>query len=142
MERADGPDEEVTGRARLARAPGRDRRRFHRPFLLPRGSRQSPDQNAERLRVPQRTLYSDGRRALLIVHQDIDAAGRDGTCWGVVNAVNPQGVRVHGFKQPTAIENGHNFLWRVHAQAPARGQNAVRRSGDRVGARKRVTTRA
>jgi PPK2 family polyphosphate:nucleotide phosphotransferase len=73
----------------------------------------------------QRKLYGDGRHALLIVLQGLDAAGKDGVCWHVVNAMDPQGCRVQGFKQPTAAEAAHDFLWRIHPHAPARGEVAV-----------------
>ena len=57
--------------------------------------------------------------------QGIDAAGKDGTCWHVMTAMNPQGTTVTGFKQPTEAELAHDFLWRVHPHAPGRGQVAV-----------------
>ena len=73
----------------------------------------------------QRKLYADQRRALLIVLQGIDSAGKDGTCWHVIGAMDPQGVHVTGFKQPTALELQHHFLWRVEPHAPARGQVSI-----------------
>ncbi len=73
----------------------------------------------------QRTLYGDGSKALLIVLQGIDGAGKDGTCWHVMSAMDPQGVHVTGFKQPTPAELGHDFLWRVHARAPQKGEIAI-----------------
>ena len=68
----------------------------------------------------QRTLYGDRSKALLIVLQGIDGAGKDGTCWHVISAMDPQGVQVTGFKQPTPEELAHDFLWRVHPHAPAK----------------------
>jgi len=73
----------------------------------------------------QRLLYGEKRHSLLIVLQGIDAAGKDGVCWHVVKAMNPQGVDVTGFKQPTAEDLAHDFLWRVHPHAPALGKVAV-----------------
>lgn len=73
----------------------------------------------------QKKLYGERKHALLIVLQGIDAAGKDGTCWHVVSSMNPQGTSVHGFKQPTAEELGHDFLWRVHPHAPALGNVSV-----------------
>ena len=61
----------------------------------------------------------------MIVLQGIDGAGKDGTCWHVVSAMDPQGVSVTGFKQPTAEERDHDFLWRVHPHAPGLGQVSV-----------------
>jgi PPK2 family polyphosphate:nucleotide phosphotransferase len=69
----------------------------------------------------QERLYADGRHALLIVLQGMDAAGKDGTVRHVFRGVNPQGVRVHSFKQPTPREAAEDFLWRVHAAAPPKG---------------------
>jgi PPK2 family polyphosphate:nucleotide phosphotransferase len=79
----------------------------------------------EKISKLQRTLYGDRSKALLIVLQGIDGAGKDGTCWHVISAMDPQGVRVTGFKQPTAEELAHDFLWRIHAHAPAKGEIAV-----------------
>jgi PPK2 family polyphosphate:nucleotide phosphotransferase len=81
--------------------------------------------NVARLTRLQELLYAERRHALLIVLQGIDAAGKDGTCWHVMTAMNPQGTTVTGFKQPTADELAHDFLWRVHPHAPGRGQVAV-----------------
>jgi PPK2 family polyphosphate:nucleotide phosphotransferase len=78
-----------------------------------------------RLTHLQYLLYAEKKRALLVVLQGIDAAGKDGTCWHVMSAMNPQGTTVTGFKQPTAEERAHDFLWRVHRHAPALGQVAV-----------------
>ena len=73
----------------------------------------------------QRKLYADRTRALLIVLQGIDGAGKDGTCWHVISAMDPQGVHVTGFRQPTPLELAHHFLWRVEPHAPARGRVSI-----------------
>jgi PPK2 family polyphosphate:nucleotide phosphotransferase len=73
----------------------------------------------------QHLLYSERRHALLIVLQGLDAAGKDGVCWHIIRGMNPQGTSVLGFKQPTAEELAHDFLWRVHPHAPALGRVAV-----------------
>ena len=73
----------------------------------------------------QRMLYGEKRHAVLIVLQGIDAAGKDGVCWHVMKGMNPQGVSVTGFKQPTPEERAQDFLWRVHPHAPGLGQVAV-----------------
>ena len=78
-----------------------------------------------RLTELQYRLYAEKKHALLIVLQGIDAAGKDGTVWHVMTAMNPQGTTVTGFKEPTPIELAHDFLWRVHAHTPAKGQVAV-----------------
>lgn len=79
----------------------------------------------QRITDLQRTLYADRGHSLLIVLQGIDGAGKDGTCWHVISAMDPQGVRVTGFKQPTEKERDHDFLWRIHPHAPGRGRVAV-----------------
>ena len=73
----------------------------------------------------QRLFYGDRSRSLLIVLQGIDGAGKDGTCWHVISAMDPQGVKVAGFKQPTSEERDHDFLWRIHPHAPGKGEVAV-----------------
>jgi PPK2 family polyphosphate:nucleotide phosphotransferase len=73
----------------------------------------------------QYLLYAEKKHALLIVLQALDAAGKDGTVNHVMSAMNPQGTAVTGFKQPTPEELAHDFLWRVHQHAPARGTIAI-----------------
>jgi len=81
--------------------------------------------NVAKLTHQQYLLYAEKKHALLIVVQGIDAAGKDGTCWHVITAMNPQGTTVTGFKQPTEIELVHDFLWRIHPHAPGLGEVAV-----------------
>lgn len=73
----------------------------------------------------QEKLYGERQHALLIVLQGIDAAGKDGVCWHVIQGMNPQGTAVVGFKQPTPEEIAHDFLWRVHPHTPGKGRVAV-----------------
>jgi PPK2 family polyphosphate:nucleotide phosphotransferase len=70
-------------------------------------------------------LYADARYALLVVLQGRDASGKDGTISHVFSAVNPQGCNVAAFKQPTELEQRHDYLWRVHQQVPARGMIGI-----------------
>ena len=79
----------------------------------------------DRITKLQRLLYGEKRHGVLIILQGIDAAGKDGTCWHVMRAFNPQGVDVTGFKQPTAEESEHDFLWRIHPHTPGRGRIAI-----------------
>jgi PPK2 family polyphosphate:nucleotide phosphotransferase len=79
----------------------------------------------ERLRKLQYRLYAEHERSLLIVLQAADAGGKDGTVRHVFGAFNPQGASVRPFKVPTPEEAAHDFLWRVHAAAPARGHIAI-----------------
>ena len=83
------------------------------------------DVTLERITALQEMLYAEGEQALLIVLQGIDTAGKDGVCWHVIRAMNPQGCSVHGFKQSSAEELPHDFLWRIHRQVPGQGRVAV-----------------
>jgi PPK2 family polyphosphate:nucleotide phosphotransferase len=69
----------------------------------------------------QERLYAESRQALLVVLQAMDAGGKDGTVKHVFSGVNPQGVRVTSFKQPTPEEVAHDFLWRIHPNVPRKG---------------------
>lgn len=69
----------------------------------------------------QRKLYADGRFALLLVFQAMDAAGKDGTIRSVLSGVNPAGCRVSSFKAPSSRELDHDFLWRTTCELPPRG---------------------
>lgn len=73
----------------------------------------------------QYLLYANHGPSLLIVLQGLDAAGKDGTIRHVFSGMNPQGVRVAAFKQPTPEEASHDFLWRAHKAAPARGEVVI-----------------
>jgi len=75
----------------------------------------------ERIADLQARLYAEHRRSLLIVLQAMDTGGKDGTIKGVFQGVNPQGCRVASFKAPSQEELDHDFLWRYHEQAPAKG---------------------
>jgi PPK2 family polyphosphate:nucleotide phosphotransferase len=70
----------------------------------------------------QELLYADHKRAVLIVLQGMDSAGKDGTIRRVFRGVNPEGVRVASFKTPSVLESEHDFLWRVHPEVPAQGE--------------------
>jgi PPK2 family polyphosphate:nucleotide phosphotransferase len=92
-------------------------------------SRSKTESATEALEGPladlQGRLWAEGTRALLVVLQGLDASGKDGTVRKVFRGMDPQGVRVTPFKAPTAVELAHDFLWRIHANAPARGELAV-----------------
>ncbi|MCA8975524.1 MAG: polyphosphate kinase 2 family protein [Planctomycetes bacterium] len=78
-----------------------------------------------RLERLQEALYAQGRHRLLVVLQAMDAGGKDGVVRTVFDGVNPQGVRVTCFKQPTPAELARDYLWRVHQHVPAAGQIAI-----------------
>ncbi len=83
------------------------------------------DRQIERLDDLQRVLYADDRHSLLLVFQAMDAAGKDGTIRAVLSGVNPAGCQVHSFKQPSAEELDHDFLWRTNRRLPERGRIGV-----------------
>lgn len=82
-------------------------------------------QQVERIARLQYLLYADASQSLLIVLQGLDAAGKDGLIRHLFSGVNPQGVSVIAFKKPTEIEAAHDFLWRIHRAAPAKGEIAI-----------------
>lgn len=69
----------------------------------------------------QNLLFAESRHAILIVIQGMDASGKDGVIRNVFGKLNPQGVMVKSFKEPTPEELSHDFLWRVHSAAPRKG---------------------
>ncbi|GAC1424465.1 MAG: polyphosphate kinase 2 family protein [Ktedonobacteraceae bacterium] len=73
----------------------------------------------------QELLAAAQHHSLLIVLQGMDTSGKDGTIRHVFSSVNPQGCEVHSFKAPTQEELLHDFLWRIHRVAPARGTIGV-----------------
>jgi PPK2 family polyphosphate:nucleotide phosphotransferase len=73
----------------------------------------------------QRLYNASNRYALLLIFQGMDAAGKDGAIRHVMSGVNPQGCQVFSFKQPTADELEHDFLWRTTYRLPERGQIAI-----------------
>lgn len=79
----------------------------------------------ERMGKLQYLLYADGDQSLLVVLQALDAAGKDGVIRHLFSGINPQGTLVFGFKQPSKVESEHDFLWRIHACAPAKGQIVI-----------------
>ena len=73
----------------------------------------------------QGALYAEKSQSLLIVFQALDCGGKDGTIRKVFQGLNPQGIRVASFKRPSEAELEHDFLWRIHPHAPARGMISV-----------------
>lgn len=78
-------------------------------------------ENIERMTRLQDKLYADGREGLVVMFQAMDAAGKDSTIKRVMSGVNPQGVSVYSFKQPSSEELAHDYLWRAIAHLPKRG---------------------
>ncbi len=85
-------------------------------------------QTAEQLELLtelQDRLWAEAKRAVLVVLQGIDAAGKDGTIKKVMEAFNPQGCPVSSFKVPSTEELAHDYLWRVHQRVPRKGEIGV-----------------
>jgi PPK2 family polyphosphate:nucleotide phosphotransferase len=79
----------------------------------------------EALGESQYRLFAHGRYALLLIFQALDAAGKDSTIRRVFSGVNPSGLRVTSFKEPSKVELAHDFLWRTTPALPERGTVAV-----------------
>jgi PPK2 family polyphosphate:nucleotide phosphotransferase len=73
----------------------------------------------------QYRLYAERKKALLIVFQGIDTSGKDSTIRHVISAFNPQSCTVKAFKEPTIEDLSHDFLWRIHKSAPAKGEIVI-----------------
>jgi PPK2 family polyphosphate:nucleotide phosphotransferase len=96
--------------------------------LLPGGKSEAKEQLAaivERLAEVQELLYAGHERKLLIVLQGMDTSGKDGTIRHVMRGFNSQSTRVVPFRKPSEEELDHDFLWRVHAKVPAKGETVV-----------------
>lgn len=89
------------------------------------------DQNEEskklsdKLKQLQEKLYAEHQLKLLVILQAMDTGGKDGVIHRVFEGVNPQGVRVVHFVEPTPEELAHDFLWRVHKQVPGKGEIVI-----------------
>jgi PPK2 family polyphosphate:nucleotide phosphotransferase len=81
--------------------------------------------DVEQLSELQRVLYADGRYALLVIFQAMDAAGKDSAIRHVLSGVNPQGVDVRSFKAPSAEESKHDYMWRCVKALPEKGRIGV-----------------
>jgi PPK2 family polyphosphate:nucleotide phosphotransferase len=73
----------------------------------------------------QNLMYAEAKHSVLIILQGPDASGKDGAIRKVFGRLNPQGVRVQSFKEPTPEELSHDFLWRIHNHTPAKGMIQV-----------------
>lgn len=79
----------------------------------------------EEMQQWQERLFAANQYGLLVVLQAMDAAGKDGTIKHVFARLNPAGVHVHSFKQPTSEEKDHDYMWRVNKALPERGEIGV-----------------
>ena len=81
--------------------------------------------NIKKMITLQGKLYADDRYSMLLIFQAMDAAGKDGTIKHVMSGLNPQGTQVFSFKQPSAEELNHNYLWRINKALPERGRIGI-----------------
>jgi PPK2 family polyphosphate:nucleotide phosphotransferase len=88
-------------------------------------AKEANEKNLRKLSELQEVLYAESKRSLLVVLQAMDAGGKDGAISHIFSGVNPQGCAVTSFKSPSTLERSHDFLWRVHAHAPARGMIGI-----------------
>jgi len=94
-------------------------------FGITENAKKIIEQNTKEIASLQDKLYADGKNAVLIIFQAMDAAGKDSAIKHVMSGVNPQGVKVFNFKQPSSEELSHDYLWRAIKVLPARGKIAI-----------------
>ncbi len=78
-----------------------------------------------RIDTLQYRLFAENMRSVLLVLQGLDASGKDGVVRRVFEGVNPTGIKVVSFRAPVGVEREHDYLWRVHAEMPSRGEVGV-----------------
>lgn len=83
------------------------------------------ERNTEITRELAYRLYAEDSRAVLLVLQGMDTAGKDGTIRTVLTGINPQSCQIASFKQPSSEELDHDFLWRIHKAAPRHGEIGI-----------------
>lgn len=88
-------------------------------------TKRKTERMARRIGDLQHILYAEKKRNLLIVFQGMDASGKDGATRKVFSFCNPTGINAYPFRKPTEEEFAHDFLWRIHKQAPAQGHIKV-----------------
>ena len=108
------------GKFKVADAPTRAKKNPGR-----KTNKKKLEEANERLEDLQRVLYADDRHSLLLIFQAMDAAGKDSTIRAVFSGVNPAGFQVSSFKQPSANELDHDFLWRTAQRLPQRGRIGI-----------------
>ncbi len=106
---------------KLSRLPTR----VHPLYKSPKDYHAILEEHVAALSEQQQMLYASGRNALLLIFQGMDAAGKDGAIRHVMSGINPQGCEVFSFKQPSAEELSHDFLWRTNRHLPERGRIGI-----------------
>jgi PPK2 family polyphosphate:nucleotide phosphotransferase len=98
---------------------------FVDPDVNKSDAKKALEANRARIADGHMRLYAERRQSLLIVLQGLDTAGKDGVVTHILRSVNPLGCRVTNFKQPSAEEQAHDFLWRAHRVTPDHGAIAI-----------------
>ena len=88
-------------------------------------AKKAAKKRAERIADLHQQLVAEGKHSVLIVLQGMDASGKDGAMRNVFGPCSPFGLRAVGWKKPTEEEFAHDFLWRIHKQAPAKGEMVI-----------------
>ncbi len=83
------------------------------------------EDNLKQMEELQDKLYAEAENGVLIIFQALDAAGKDGAVKHVFSGLNPQGVTVYNFKQPSSEELSHDYLWRAAKNIPQRGRIVI-----------------
>ena len=109
--------DEDAGATPLRKAGGKDKAKER--------ERQATGQLIDQLSVCQEMLFASRRHKVLLVLQGMDTSGKDGTIKALFGGVSPMGMRAVGFRAPSEEERAHDFLWRVHRQAPGRGEIVI-----------------
>ncbi len=94
-------------------------------FKSKKGYKKLLEEQVDELSSLQHLHYASNHYALLLIFQGMDAAGKDGAIRHVMSGVNPQGCQVFSFKQPSAEELEHDFLWRTTRRLPERGRIGI-----------------
>lgn len=89
------------------------------------GASEILEKNIKKMSELQDKLYAQDKYSLLLIFQAMDAAGKDGTIKHVMSGLNPQGTQVYSFKQPSAEEVDHGYLWRINKALPERGRIGI-----------------
>ncbi len=98
---------------------------FKDGFKSKKAAKNQLEKDIEIMSKLQYRLYAENRKALLIIFQAMDAAGKDGAIKHVLSGINPQGCEVHSFKHPSLEELDHDYLWRHYTKLPDRGRIGI-----------------
>jgi len=88
-------------------------------------ARKATKKRARRIAELHQQLVAEGKHSVLIILQGMDASGKDGAMRNVFGECMPFGLRAVGWKKPTDLEFAHDFLWRIHKEAPAKGEMVI-----------------